>query len=109
MSKKITQGEGWKVISANPEIEKKEVISKLPEQQKIKIAVEKRKKGKIVTILSNLVLSDEDLNVLTKSLKNACGTGGTVNENNIELQGDIQQKVKDWLIINKWGIHNLKK
>ena len=109
MSKKITQGEGWKVISATPEIEKKEVISKLAEQQKIKISVEKRKKGKIVTVLSNLILSNEDLNILTKLLKNACGTGGIISENNIELQGDIQQKVKDWLMINKWGIHSFKR
>lgn len=105
MSKKITQGDGWKVIFANEEEKPKEVVSKAPEKQKIKISLEKRKKGKIVTLLKGLVLTDNDLKELSKSLKNACGTGGTVESGVIELQGDCQDKAKNWLKDNGWGIN----
>ena len=104
MSKKITSGDGWKVIPANPEIIEEEVISKPKEQQRIKISLEKRNKGKFVTVLSGLVLSDSDTQDLAKVLKNLCGTGGTVDNRNIELQGELQEKVRSWLIGNNWRL-----
>ena len=88
MAKKITEGEGWRVIPAEPAPVVKEIISKPPEQQKAKISVEKRKKGKTVTVISNLVLGDNDLKELAKALKTGCGTGGTVDNNEIELPPD---------------------
>lgn len=104
MAKKLTSGEGWKVISAEPVIENIKIESKPPEKQKIKISVEKRNKGKVVTVIGNLVLSEEDLVSLAKSLKTACGTGGTVNNGNIEIQGNNTEKVKSWLTTNNWGL-----
>ena len=104
MSKKLTSGEGWKVISADPVIEPEIVVSKPREKQKAKISVEKRNKGKMVTLISGLILSKEDLEELAKSIKNACGTGGTVNNNVIEIQGDNTEKVKAWLSSNSWGL-----
>lgn len=104
MSKKIMSGEGWKVIPAEPVIEEIKVESKPPEKQKIKISVEKRNKGKVVTVISNLILSEEDIVSLAKSLKTACGTGGTVNNSNIEIQGNNTEKAKSWLISNNWGL-----
>lgn len=104
MSKKLTQGEGWKVTFANEEEKPKEIVSKSPDKQKIKISMEKRKKGKIVTLLKGLVLTESDLKDLTKSLKNACGVGGTIESGVIELQGDCQEKVKTWLKDNGWGV-----
>lgn len=104
MGKKLTHGEGWRVIPAEPELQKAEIVSKAPEQQRIKISLEKRKKGKVVTLLSKLILNDSDLKNLSKNLKNYCGTGGTVSESNIELQGDCREKAKIWLQENNWGI-----
>ena len=104
MSKKLTSGEGWKIIPAEPLVEEKEVISKEPEKQKAKISVEKRNKGKVVTLISGLVLTNEDLNSLTKLIKTACGTGGTIDKGVIEIQGDNREKVKNWLQANKWGL-----
>jgi len=106
MSKKTIQGEGWKLISADDENKAPEtiIISKAPEQQNLKIFLEKRKKGKIVTIIKGLILTEKDLKELTKSLKVACGTGGSIENNLIELQGDCQDKVKTWLKSNNWRV-----
>ena len=49
--------------------------------------------GKTVTLVKNLKLSDEDLKALAKTLKQACGVGGTIKEEVIEIQGDQRQKI----------------
>jgi translation initiation factor 1 len=49
--------------------------------------------GKAVTLVKNLALSDEDLKSLAKKLKQECGTGGTVKEGVIEMQGEQRQKI----------------
>lgn len=103
MAKKLVSGEGWKVSYANEKLEVLEIISKPPEKQKVKIALEKRNKGKVVTVISNLVLSEKDLQELTKMLKVTCGTGGSINKSNIEIQGEQVEKIKAWFIANKWG------
>ncbi len=104
MAKKITQGDGWKIISANEEKVPETIISKTPEQQQPKVSVEKRKKGKVVTLIKGLILNQDDLKEIAKSLKTACGTGGTVESGIIELQGDCQDKVKIWLKDKKFRI-----
>lgn len=49
--------------------------------------------GKTVTLVRNLVLSEQDLKDLAKKLKQACGSGGTVKDGQIEIQGDHRQKI----------------
>ncbi len=53
--------------------------------------------GKTVTIITGLALQENDLRKLLKKLKTKCGAGGTVKEENIELQGDQIQSVMDLL------------
>ena len=48
----------------------------------------KGRKGKGVSIVTGLDLSDKELKALAKKLKARCGTGGTVKDGNIEIQGD---------------------
>ena len=48
----------------------------------------KGRKGKGVTIVSGVPLGDAELKALAKQLKQKCGTGGTIKEGNIEIQGD---------------------
>jgi len=47
--------------------------------------------GKTVTTISGLALDDAALAALAKHLKAACGTGGTVRDGTIELQGDHRE------------------
>jgi translation initiation factor 1 len=65
-----------------------------PQQQNIRIqATRAGRKGKTVTIVSGLQHSEETLAKLLKQLKNQCGTGGTIKDDNIEIQGDHKQKL----------------
>ncbi len=70
------------------------------EQQSIRLHIEKRRYGKLMTVLSGLG-SDIDIDDLTKTLKTRCATGGTRKGNNIELQGDHIRKVRD--VLNNMG------
>lgn len=102
-SKKLTSGEGWSLVPAADPTES-EAVSLPPAAQKIRISLEKRAKGKTVTLVSPLVLSSSDLKQLAKQLKNACGAGGTERPGEIELQGDCRDRVRDWLKANGWGV-----
>jgi translation initiation factor 1 len=53
--------------------------------------------GKTVTLVKNLVLAENDLKTLAKKLKSACGTGGTVKDGIIEIQGEHRQKIAELL------------
>jgi translation initiation factor 1 len=67
------------------------------EQQKISIAVDKRRYGKIMTIVNGLDPGDMDVDALVSKLKSTCACGGTIKDGKIELQGDHRTKVKETL------------
>ena len=48
--------------------------------------------GKAVSLVKNLSLSDADLKSLAKQLKQACGSGGTIKDGVIEVQGEHREK-----------------
>ena len=53
--------------------------------------------GKPVSLVKNLILSEEDLKALAKKLKQECGTGGTIKDGVIEIQGEQRQRIADIL------------
>ncbi len=57
--------------------------------------------GKIVSVVKKLVLSEDDMKSLAKKLKQECGTGGTVKDGMIEIQGEHRQKMAD--VLQKLG------
>ena len=63
------------------------------EQQEIRVRIEKRRYGKLMTVLEGLG-SDIDITDLLKTLKTKCATGGTYKDGAIELQGNHTRKVK---------------
>jgi translation initiation factor 1 len=60
-----------------------------------RLAVEKRNKGKLVTIVRGPPLGD--LPALLTQLKSACGAGGTLKEDAIEIQGDHVRRIGEAL------------
>lgn len=53
--------------------------------------------GKAVILIKKLVLSDDDMKELAKQLKQMCGSGGTVKEDVIEIQGEHREKIAEEL------------
>jgi translation initiation factor 1 len=49
--------------------------------------------GKVVTLIKNLHLSPDDSKTLAKHLKQTCGSGGTVKDGVIEIQGDHRETI----------------
>ncbi|MGQ4648491.1 translation initiation factor [Lyngbya aestuarii] len=73
---------------------KKAVQELPPNQQNLRVqASRKGRKGKTVTIISGFQTKPETLTELLKQLKSQCGSGGTVKEDTLEIQGDHGQKL----------------
>jgi len=66
-------------------------------KQRIKVGTDKRRYGKIITLVTGLD-KEVDLKETAKKLKSELACGGTVKNNVIELQGDHRKKVKQALI-----------
>ena len=73
-----------------------ETIAK--ESQRISVYIDKKKFGKVYTVIEGIDSKEIDMKELTKKLKSKFACGGTTKEGRIELQGDHKQKVKDVLI-----------
>jgi translation initiation factor 1 len=70
-----------------------------PQQQNVRIQASRSgRKGKTVTIITGFQSSAETLAKLLKQLKTQCGSGGTVKENSLEIQGDHRDKLLQLLI-----------
>ena len=73
-----------------------------PQQQTVYLHRESSgRAGKAVTLVKKLILSEDDLKALAKKLKQECGTGGTVKEGVIEIQGEHREKIAD--VLQKLG------
>ncbi|VAW30247.1 Translation initiation factor SUI1-related protein [hydrothermal vent metagenome] len=95
------------VYSTNPdyhyeEEEQEEVISLPPSQQKLYLSLDKKqRKGKKVTLITGFAGNNDDLKSLGKRLKTVCGSGGSVKDGEILIQGDFREKVMN--ILEKEG------
>ena len=58
-----------------------------PGKQTAKLSVEKRRRGKTVTVIRGLSPTDNDLPILLKRLKCHCGAGGSLQDGSMEIQG----------------------
>lgn len=69
----------------------KEVL--LPNKHQLHFAKEKRR-GKVVTIVKPFCLDKKELQALLKTIKKKLGTGGTLKENTLEFQGELQVQLR---------------
>ncbi len=64
----------------------------------------KGRKGKAVTVVTGVPLAGGDLKDLAKRLKQLCGSGGTVRDGDIEIQGDHRDRIAGELAKKGWTV-----
>lgn len=80
--------------SMNPAAFERSVQDLPPNQQNIRVqASRKGRKGKTVTVISGFQTKPETLTNLLKQLKAQCGSGGTLKDDTLEIQGDHTQNI----------------
>ncbi|WP_025762588.1 translation initiation factor [Dyadobacter tibetensis] len=99
MSKKNRSGI---IYSTNPDFEynddSPQEESTLPaNQQDLRVWLERKGGGKVITAIKGFIGTEDDLAALGKLIKNHCGTGGTVKDHEIQIQGDHRDKILAWL------------
>lgn len=100
MSKKNRSGI---IYSTNPDFEytddnNSEAETLAPNQQDLRIWLERKGGGKVTTAVKGFIGTETDLEALGKLLKNTCGSGGTVKDGEVQIQGDHRDKVINWLV-----------
>jgi translation initiation factor 1 len=82
-------------------------VTLLPALQKLQVRLStKQRAGKAVTIIVGFIGTSTDMEELGKKLKAFCGTGGSVKEGEIMVQGDNRDKVLQWLQKNGYPLTN---
>jgi translation initiation factor 1 len=84
------------------------VVDTPPEKQLLKIRLEKRKRGKLVTVISGFTCVSSQLQQTLSHLQSQCGAGGSIDQQNIELQGDHTVRIPALLIARGYRIQGLK-
>ena len=97
------------VYSTNPEFiveqnKEEDIVTLSPSYQKLQISLDKKQRaGKVVTLVTGFKGKEDHLLNLSKQLKSLCGTGGSVKDDIIIIQGDNKQKIFQWLKKNGYN------
>ena len=107
MAKKPKEND-WKdrlnvVYSTNPDVkyeldDEEEQTTLQPSQQRLRVQLDRKNRGgKVVTLVTGFIGTEDDLKELGKFLKSKCGVGGSAKDGEIIVQGDFKQKVLELL------------
>jgi translation initiation factor 1 len=102
MSNKNKNKNGF-VYSTNPDFafqtnNGNEEVTLNPEQQNLRVWLERNKGGKVSTVVKGFIGKEDDLQDLGKKLKQLCGAGGSAKDGEIIVQGDARDKILNYLL-----------
>ena len=102
MAKKHKRNQSGVVYSTNPDFsyssEEEPQEETLPAaEQDLRVWRDRKGGGKQVTVVRGFIGTEEDLKALGKQLKTRCGVGGSTKTGEILIQGDVRDKVVDYL------------
>ena len=69
-----------------------------PSEQNVRLHLDRKGGGKIVTVIKGLSQDDDAMIDLTRELKKRCGTGGTYKNNEILIQGNKRETIQTILL-----------
>lgn len=113
MSSKKNKTSGGYVFSTDPDFKFEEEKAEIensppPAKQALRVLLDRKQRaGKSVTLVTGFIGPEKDLEDLGKQLKSYCGTGGSVKDGEIIVQGDNREKIMQWLV--KKGFTSSKK
>ena len=100
---KVCPGCGWP--DKDCKCSSRNANESVPSRVIAKLRMEKKGRGgKTVTVVYDLPNNDGFLKALAQELKRACGTGGAVAANTVELQGDLRDRVREYLAKKGWQV-----
>jgi translation initiation factor 1 len=75
-----------------------------PQTQNLTVKLDtKQRAGKSVSLIEGFIGKSEDLESLGKAIKSFCGTGGSVKDGMVIIQGDQRDKMLQWLLKNGYS------
>ncbi len=69
-----------------------------PEKQSLRVRLEKRKRGKFMTVIHDFRGPTAQRRQFLSDIKNHCGAGGTIDDDNVEVQGDHVERITAFLL-----------
>lgn len=101
MSKKKLNDFGGLVYSTNPDFnlnqDEEETATPSPGAQQLKIWLERKGGGKVVTVIRGFIGKEQEIEDLARMLKSKCGVGGGAKDGEILIQGDHRDKILNLL------------
>ncbi|WP_294630728.1 translation initiation factor [uncultured Bacteroides sp.] len=92
------------VYSTNPDFgyeteEEEEQLTLDKARQNLRVSIDRKNRGgKVVTLITGFIGTEDDLKELGKLLKSKCGVGGSAKEGEIIVQGDFKNKIIELLV-----------
>lgn len=105
MGKKKLYNMGGIVYSTAPDFnfsnESEAAESLPPNEQLLTVIIDKRNRGgKTVSVIKGFSMKETEIEGIAKQLRSFCGSGGSVKDNEIIIQGDHREKIVSWLLKN---------